>query len=212
MARASIRVRQGDSLSPLLFIILPNEFDVLMRSRCEGVTVNLNFTHEPSVANDLGLLKIYTFFSALDTLLLNESESDMQRDLDATYRNCLRRNMTINAFKTKFMICSRGKTRNTSTFVVNGNETEHVDTFCYLGTKFKNNNPFKSPKNVIKAKKHLFKLAVLSSKIDFELETKLNLFETFIQPIFCLVAKTGATKTLNKLKCSIVKYYEEPSE
>ena len=50
------------------------------------------------------------------------------------------------------MIWSRGKTRNTSTFVVNENEIEHVDTFRYLGTKFQYNNTFKSPKNAIRAK------------------------------------------------------------
>ena len=37
--------------------------------------------------------------------------------------------------------------------------------------------------NVHKAKKALSKLEVLSSKIDFELETKLNLFDTLIKPV-----------------------------
>ena len=181
-----IGVRQGDSLSPLLFIIFLNDFDVLLRSSCEGVTLNTNDAHESSVANDLEVLsKMYTLLYADDTLLLSESEADMQRALDATHQYCVRNNMTINASKTKFMICSRGKTRKTPTFVVNGIEIERVDTFCYLGIIFKYNNTFQSSikNNVDKAKKALFKLEVISSKIDFELETKLNLFDTLIQPI-----------------------------
>ena len=181
-----IGVRQGDSLSPLLFIIFLNDFDVLLRSSCEGVTLNTNDAHESSVANDLEVLsKMYTLLYADDTLLLSESEADMQRALDATHQYCVRNNMTINASKTKFMICSRGKTRKTPTFVVNGIEIERVDTFCYLGIIFKYNNTFQSSikNNVDKAKKALFKLEVISSKIDFELETKLNLSDTLIQPI-----------------------------
>ena len=68
---------------------------------------------------------------------------------------------------------------------VNNTAIERVDTFCYLGVVFKYNNTFQAAikNNVDKAKKVLFKLEVLFSKIDFGIDTKLHLFDAVIKPI-----------------------------
>ena len=69
---------------------------------------------------------------------------------------------------------------------MNSTAIERVDTFYYLGVVFKNNNTFQAAikNNVDKAKKALFKLEVLLSKIHFEIDTKLHLFDAVIKPIF----------------------------
>ena len=68
---------------------------------------------------------------------------------------------------------------------MNNTAIERVDTFCYLGVVFKYNNTFQAAikNNVDKAKKVLFKLEVLFSKIDFGIDTKLHLFDAVIKPI-----------------------------
>ena len=157
-----------------------NDFNNLIRTGFNGICLN------PEQSNDLTtLLKMYALLYADDTLLLSETEEDMQRALDATLKNCNENKMTINASKTKYIVCSRGKIRKTSNLLVNRTAIERVDTFCYLGIMFKHNNTFQAAikNNVDKAKKALFKLEVLISKIDLEIDTKLHLFDVMIKPI-----------------------------
>ena len=128
---------------------------------------------------------MYSLLYADDTLRLSETEEDMQRALDATLKYCIQNKMTINVSKTKYMICSRGKIRKQSTLYINRTAIERFDTFCYLGVVLKYNNTFQAAlkNNVDKAKKALFKLDVLMSKIDLEIVTKLHLFDVMIKPI-----------------------------
>ena len=87
---------------------------------------------------------------------------------------------------------------------MNGNQIDRVNTFCYLGTIFKNNNSCQSSmkNNVDEAKKALFKLEVLSSEIDFELETKLNLFDTLIKPIFVYGREIWGPENFERIEIS----------
>ena len=93
--------------------------------------------------------------------------------------------MTINVSKTKYMICSRGKIRKQSTLYFNRTAIERVHTFCYLGDMLKYNKTFQAAmkNNVDKAKKALFKLDVLMSKIDLEIDTEIHPFDVMIKPI-----------------------------
>ena len=52
-----------------------------------------------------------------DTVLLHETDVDMQKALDATTEYCNDNNMIINASKTKYMVFSRGKIRKTSKII-----------------------------------------------------------------------------------------------
>ena len=176
----NIGVRQGDNLSPLLFIFFLNDFNNLIRTESEGICPNAERSEELTT-----FLKMYSLLYADDTLLLSETEEDMQRALDATLKYCIQNKMTINVSKTKYMICSRGKIRKQSTLYINRTAIERVDTFCYLGVVLKYNNTFQAAmkNHVDKAKKALFKLDVLMSKIDLEIDTKLHLFDVMIKPI-----------------------------
>ena len=82
------------------------------------------------------------------------------------------------------MICSRGIIRKQSTIYINRTAIERVDNFCFLGVMLKYNNTFQAAmkNNVGRAKKALFKLDVLMSKIDLETDTKLHLFDVMIKP------------------------------
>ena len=176
----NIGVSQGDNLSPLLFIIFLKDFNNLIRTDSEGIFLNAERSEELTT-----FLKMNPLLYADDTLLLSETEEDMQQALDATLKYCIQNKMTINVSKTKYMICSRGKIRKQSTLYINRTAIERVDTFCHLGVVVKYNNTFQAAmkNNVDKAKKALFKLDDLMSKIDLEIDTKLHLFDVMIKPI-----------------------------
>ena len=147
----NIGVRQVDNLSPLLFIIVLNDLNNLIRTEYEGICLNAERSEELTT-----FLKTYSLLYADDTLLLSETEEDMQRALDATLKCCIQNKMTINVSKTKYMICSRGKIRKKSFIYINKTAIERVDTFCYLGVMLKYNNTFQAAIKImsIKLKRH----------------------------------------------------------
>ena len=174
-----IGVRQGHNLSPLLFIVFLNNFKAFVSSKFTGL--------QPDVLaqNVECFLKLFVLLYADDTLLLTETESDMQRAVEATLQYCKENRMCINIDKTKYMVFSRCKVRKTVPILAEGKALERVDTFCYLGIVFRFNNTFQAAMkyNIDKAKKALFKIETLLGKVDLEIETKLHLFDTMVLPI-----------------------------
>ena len=137
-------VRQGDTLSPLLFIIYINDFKHFISQKFSGLELQSE-TSVNTVISDLDFrLEMFALLYADDTVLISESELDKQKALDATAEYCIENNMKINVAKTKFMICSRGKIRKYSDVFVYGTSIERVDTFLYLGIVVKFNNTFQT--------------------------------------------------------------------
>ena len=85
---------------------------------------------------------------------------------------------------------------------MNNTAIERVDTFCYLGVVFKYNNTFQAAikNNVDKAKKALFKLEVLFSKIDFGIDTKLHLFDAVIKPILLYGCEVWGYESMEQIE------------
>ena len=85
--------------------------------------------------------------------------------------------MCINTGKINYMIFSRGKVRKHHAITAHGQAIERVDTFCYLGIVFRYNNTFQAAMkhNIDKAKKTLFKIDILLSKVVLHVRTRLHL-------------------------------------
>ena len=198
-----VGVRQGDILSPLLFTIFINDFEPFVRSHCNGLTLLKNF-----IEKNLGeqqtetLVNLLVLLYADDTIILTESEDDMQKTLDVVSDYCRSSNLKINCGKTKYMIFSRGKVRKAQSMYINGHVIERVDNFCYLGVVFKYNNTFQIAikNNVTKAKKALFETTSELIGHYLSVVAKLHLFDSLITPILLYGCEVWGYKNLVQLE------------
>ena len=79
-----------------------------------------------------------------DTLLLTETESDMQKAVEATLQYCKQNRKCKKIDQTKKMIFSRNKVRKTVPIFADGKALERLDTFCFLGIVVQLNNTFQA--------------------------------------------------------------------
>src|ERR1051325_10199355 len=105
-------VRQGCSLSPLLFLIYA---EMMMVEALEGVEEGIRVGGEP----------ISDVRFADDQGMIASSESELQRLMDRLYVSANKFDMKINVKKTKFMVVSR-KGEGTVSIIVDGKRVEEV--------------------------------------------------------------------------------------
>jgi hypothetical protein len=82
------------------------------------------------------LFGIFIILYADDTVILSESESDLQAQLDAFHEHCLTWKMKVNIDKSKIVIFGSGRTPHNLSFKYDGSEIEVVKNFNYLGIIF----------------------------------------------------------------------------
>ena len=88
-------------------------------------------------------LKLFVILYADDTVLMAESDSELQTLLDTFYRYCITWKMKVNVDKTKVMIFSKGRMLVNLQFKYNGKDIEIVKDFNYLGIYFSRSGSFK---------------------------------------------------------------------
>ena len=81
-------------------------------------------------------MKLFIILYADDTVILSESESDLQAQHDAFHEYCLTWNLKVNIDKNKIVIFGSGRTPQTLSFKYNGSEIEVVKNFNYLSIIF----------------------------------------------------------------------------
>ena len=87
--------------------------------------------------------KLFTLLYADDTIVLAQSESELQLALDALSQYCKKWFLHVNTSKTKVVVFSRGKIRKIPIFKFENDIVEVVDEYVYLGTTFNYNNKFR---------------------------------------------------------------------
>ena len=177
---SEVGLRQGDNLFPLLFSIYLNDFELFLSKYYDGITFNC--VNE----NDIYLhLHLYTLLYADDTIIMAESEQDLQTALDAVFSFCKLWYLELNISKTKVIIFSRGKVRKHIKFAFDGTELEVVDQYTYLGVTFNYNNTFYKSiaRQISHAKKAMFSLITKSRRLDVPIDITLDLFDKLVLPI-----------------------------
>ena len=130
-------------------------------------------------------LHLYTLLYADDTIIMAESEQDLQTALDAVFSFCKLWYLELNISKTKVIIFSRGKVRKHIKFALDETELEVVDQYTYLGVTFNYNNTFYKSieRQISQAKKALFSLITKSRRLDVPIDITLDLFDKLVLPI-----------------------------
>ena len=182
----NIGVRQGENLSPLLFAMYLNDFELFISKYYKGLTeISKDINNHLSDDDVEVFLKLFTLLYADDTIVFAESGFELQSALNAVFDYCQTWHLTVNTSKTKIVIFSRGKVKKCENFKFGDDHIETVSDFNYLGIKFNYNNRVKSSiiKQVAQAKRAMYSLITKARKLDLPIDIQLDLFDHLVTPI-----------------------------
>ena len=153
----NIGVRQGGNLSPVLFAMLINEFKNKLSTQYNGV--HKNQLYNPDIELHL---KSFTLLYADDTIVLAETDRELQSTLDAAHEYCNNMQLTVNTQKTK-VIFSRRKERKHRYFLFGGSILDVTYEYVHLGVNFNYNTSFIKAieRHISRAKRAMFAIVMV---------------------------------------------------
>lgn len=181
----STGIRQGDSLSPLLFNMVMDRIIEEAKGAGHGYRT------------DKGAISIVCY--ADDALLISENEDDLQRLTHQFYLTSSRYNMEISIQKTKSLVVAKNPVR--CKLIVNDQAIEQVMTFTYLGVEISSSQDRKT--EVLQQSKKAARMAgclrdlVWNNKY-MKREGKVRIYKTCIRPILTYAAETRADTAKTK--------------
>jgi len=175
----STGIRQGDSLSPLLFNIIMDRIIKEVKATGKGFTT------------DKGEIKIICY--ADDAVLISENEDELQRMLYRLHLMAKRFNMRISIAKTKSLVVAKEPIR--CKLAIDNEIVEQVMSFRYLGAEITadQNRIHEVKEQVNKASRIAGYLRNFVWKNNYmNRETKIRIYKTCIRPIMTYAAETRA--------------------
>lgn len=165
-------VRQGDSLSPILFNL--------------GIEGALQKLRETDLGIKIGV-KINVLAYADDVTILAESLEDLREMTRIMMQETEEMGLQVNDMKTKFMVCNRSRIIGPDVQEMNieGHIFERVETFKYLGVMIssKDTEEKEIQNRIRNASRSLFAChKIMSSKI-LSKPTKIRIYKTIIRPV-----------------------------
>ena len=150
-------------------------------------------------------LKLYVPLYAIDTIIMAESDQELQLALSELNDYCKIWSLKINVTKTKIVIVSRGKVKKYHKFTIGNEEVQVCDDYVYLGVTFNFNGSFRKAIIVSKLPKQE-KPCSLSWKRQKSWGCQLILYVICLINLwyqcYCMVRKFGDVKTYVTLKFS----------
>jgi hypothetical protein len=130
---SQIGVRQGDNLSPLLFSIYINDLESHLGTDSIGIEIR-------GGEHPLLFLNLFILLYADDTIILSNSEENLQSSLNSLHQYCEKWKLTVNISKTKIVIFSKRQPKNTPKWTFGQENIEVQEDYTYLGTIFNKAN------------------------------------------------------------------------
>jgi exonuclease III len=166
-------VKQGEPLSPFLFIFFINDM------------YNCLYNQNVEMFN-LDDINLFMLLFADDTVLFSYTKEGLQTLLDNLYTYCSEWGVTVNTDKTVVMVCKKGNAPLTDfDFYFNGHKLKYVNKFTYLGVTISSNGCSNQAQLALskQAMKALFSLNSLFDIVQMHISEKLKLFESMVSPI-----------------------------
>ena len=114
----NIGVRQGENLSPFLFAIFLNDFELFLSRKYNGLT-KINRLGDILGDDDVQyFINMFILLYADDTLILAETPEQLQLAMHAASDYCIQWDLHINQSKTKVVIFSMGKSYHKLSFKI----------------------------------------------------------------------------------------------
>ena len=116
---SNVGVRQGENLSPILFSLFLNDLVEFISHGFDGLTNITEAIHLFCDTDDVEVyFKLYLLLYADDTVILAESQEQLQAALNSMYLYCQTWKLQVNPAKTKVVIFSKRKIKEKPAFMV----------------------------------------------------------------------------------------------
>lgn len=208
----NIGVRQGENLSPLLFAIYLNDFELFISQKYKGLSMvstelNVNLSDEDVEV----FVRLYALLYADDTVIMAENEHDLQSALNATYDYCKQWQLTVNTAKTKIVVFSRGKIRNKPFILFGESLLEVVFEYSYLGIVFNYDNSFKKAicKQVNQAKRAMYAMLSKCKRLVLPVDMQCELFKQLIVPILLYGCEMWGFEKIDQIEVFFRKFLKD---
>lgn len=201
----NIGVRQGESMSPILFTFFLNDLEHFLNSKnVDGVKCDF-------VTDEIVIyFKLLVLMYADDTVLFSDNSYDLQKSLNFFQEYCTLWKLNVNISKTKIVIFGRGKLKQKLHFFLNDSEIDIVDEQKYLGIYLGRTGSSVAAKKHIadQANKAVFALLKKIRNLSLPFDVQIDLFDKMIKPILlygCELWGVGNVDIIEKVQLKFFK-------
>ena len=193
-------LKQGEPLSPLLFVIFINDVRQQLQNGPEGTIEGI----------DLERLCFFVLLFADDMVLFSNSPDELQILLNRLYSYSTYWGLNVNTSKTKICIFEKQRQNIDRIWKYNNEDLEIVDAFCYLGVKlyYTGNLEMTTKTLSVQAARAANNLLALFKRLSFDVKTKLALFDSLVTPIILYGAEVWGIYDIKNVDRIHIKFFK----
>ena len=205
----NIGVRQGENLSPLLFSFFLNDFARHIGSKYNGLSNVSRLCSNLLSDEDVEVfVRLFVLLYADDTIVLAESEQELQDALVGVYEYCDQWQLKVNVDKTKVVIFSRGKIRKHRNFFFGALPLEVVEEYNYLGMICNYDGTYNKAiqKRIQQATKAMYSLLTKARRLCLPVDIVCDIFEKTVIPVLTYACEIWGSGDLTPVEIFYKKF------